>query len=445
MKTFADIDLHAGIARALTEQNYQTPTPIQAATIPSALQGCDILGCAQTGTGKTAAFAIPILHRLAATPRKSRPWRPYVLVLAPTRELAIQIGASFATYGRHLKFRTGIVYGGVHQGRQVDALERGIHILVATPGRLLDLMNQDFIDLGLLEIFVLDEADRMLDMGFMPDLQRIMAKLPSERQSLFFSATMPPKIVELSDQLLTHPVRVDVTPATRSVAAISQKVIFLSRFDRSAALLEILAQGDLQQAIVFTKTKHGADAVAEKLQRAEIAAAAIHGDKSQNQRQRALDAMRRGQLQVLVATDVAARGIDIDGISHVINFDLPLEAENYTHRIGRTGRAGASGVSISFCTEEQLGLWRDIQKFLGNDVEIEVENRLGEAVLRQSTPDKRPPKKKKSSRGKSFAGPHAAPHADRRREATSIPPHAAQGGKKKLPRRKPKIAKAGPR
>ncbi len=401
MSTFADIQLIEPIHSALESLNYEVPTPIQAATIPSAIVGCDILGCAQTGTGKTAAFAIPILHTLGKNPRKARPWRPYALVLAPTRELAIQIGQSLSDYGRNLKLRHTIIYGGVHQGRQVQALERGVHILVATPGRLLDLMNQEFIDLGLLEIFVLDEADRMLDMGFMPDLQRIMAALPEERQSLFFSATMPPRIEELAGQLLTNPVSVDVTPAVRTVEKISQKVIYMDRFDRSATLLDILSRPEVSQAIVFTKTKHGADAVADKLVRSDIAAAAIHGDKSQNNRQRTLLAMRQGKLQVLVATDVAARGIDIDGISHVINFDLPLEVENYTHRIGRTGRAGAEGVSISFCIAEQKSLWLDIQRFLGKDVTIEVENRLGADFLKEKSSGgkgKGKGKKKKGSR-----------------------------------------------
>lgn len=376
LKTFQEIELLSSIHRALENENYHTPTAIQAATIPAALAGRDVLGCAQTGTGKTAAFAIPVLNHLGKLNRKAYPTRPFALVLAPTRELAVQIGQSFSTYGHHLRLRQAIVYGGVHQGSQVRALERGVHILVATPGRLLDLMNQEVVDLGRLELFVLDEADRMLDMGFMPDIRRIMAALPKDRQSLFFSATMPPKIVELSQQLLTDPVSIDVTPKEKSVTKIAQKVIYVDRFQRSALLLETLQSAGVGQAIVFTKTKHGADAVAEKLERADIAAAAIHGDKSQNQRQRTLDAMRRGQLQVLVATDVAARGIDIDGISHVINFDLPLEPENYTHRIGRTGRAGAEGIAISFCPPEQKSLWRDIERLIGKEAPVEFENRL---------------------------------------------------------------------
>jgi ATP-dependent RNA helicase RhlE len=362
------MQLIAAVQKALAEENYQTPTPIQAQTVPPALSGRDVLGCAQTGTGKTAAFALPILNRLGQHNRKAVPNRPFVLVLAPTRELAIQIGESFATYGRHLKLRQALVYGGVGQAQQVRSLKRGVHLLIATPGRLLDLMNQGHIHLDQLESFVLDEADRMLDMGFLPDLKRIIARLPDERQSLFFSATLPPKIIELSRELLSDPINVNVTPTSTSVELIDQRVLYVERPGKQRLLQEILTAGDVNRALVFTRTKRGANMVAEKLHKSGITATAIHGNKTQAARQRALEAFRRKHVQVLVATDVAARGIDIDGITHVVNFDLPVEPEAYVHRIGRTGRAGAEGTALSFCTAEEHGELRAIEKLIGQKV-----------------------------------------------------------------------------
>ncbi|MBX3438168.1 MAG: DEAD/DEAH box helicase [Planctomycetaceae bacterium] len=370
MKTFEELNLIAPVQQALAEEKYVTPTPIQAQTIPAALEGRDVLGCAQTGTGKTAAFALPILNRLGQSNRKSLANRPFVLVLAPTRELAIQIGESFATYGRHLRLRHALVYGGVSQLHQVRALSRGAHILVATPGRLLDLMNQGYITLDRLEVFVLDEADRMLDMGFLPDLQRIIAELPEQRQSLFFSATMPPKIVELSERLLNEPVSVNVTPTSRSVKAIEQRVMFVDRRNKLPLVQKIIRAGDVDRALVFTKTKRGANLLAEQLVHSGIRATAIHGNKSQGARQRALEAFRRKQVQVLVATDVAARGIDVDGVTHVVNFDLPVEPEAYVHRIGRTGRAGAAGVALTFCCPNERREWRAIEKLIGHAVPV---------------------------------------------------------------------------
>lgn len=364
MKTFSELELIDPLHRALADEAYTTPTPIQAQTIPAALEGRDVLGCAQTGTGKTAAFALPILNRLGTSGRRAEPNRPQALILAPTRELAIQIGASFATYGKHLKLRQSLVYGGVSQVNQVRSLDRGAHILVATPGRLLDLMNQGYIDLSRLEVFVLDEADRMLDMGFLPDLKKIIAALPQKRQSLFFSATMPPKIVELSQRLLTDPVSVNVTPKSTSVKRIQQQVLFVDRSEKQEILRQLLALDDVERAIVFTRTKRGANVVAEKLLRAGITAVAIHGNKSQNARQRALESFRKQEVRVLVATDVAARGIDIDGITHVVNFDMPVEAESYVHRIGRTGRAGADGIALSFCTSEEYDELLAIEKLI---------------------------------------------------------------------------------
>ena len=368
MKNFAELDLIAPIQRALTEEKHHTPTPIQAKTIPAALANHDVLGCAQTGTGKTAAFALPILNRLGKQNRRAKPNRPFVLVLAPTRELAIQINQSFAVYGKHLQLRQALVYGGVGQGNQVRALKQGAHILVATPGRLLDLMEQGHIELDYLEVFVLDEADRMLDMGFLPDLKRIIRELPDCRQSLFFSATVPPKISELSSQLLRKPVRVNVSPKTTTVKKITQQVYFVERGGKQALLKKILTRNDVDRAIVFTRTKRGANVLAERLEKAGITAVAIHGNKSQNARQRALDAFRRNQVQVLVATDVAARGIDIDGVTHVVNFDLPIEPECYVHRIGRTGRAGAAGIAISFCSAAERPDLRAIERLIGQKV-----------------------------------------------------------------------------
>lgn len=365
MKTFQELDLISPVQRALVDEKYETPTPIQAQTIPAALEGCDVLGCAQTGTGKTAAFALPILNQLGERNRKATPNRPFALILAPTRELAVQISASFATYGRHLRLRQALVYGGVSQGNQVRALDRGAHIVVATPGRLLDLMNQGHIHLDRLEVFVLDEADRMLDMGFLPDLKRIIRALPEQRQSLFFSATLPPKIVEFSQHLLTDPVHVNVTPKKSSVEKIEQQLLYVERGAKQTLLHDILSAPEVERTIVFTKTKRAANTVAERLVDSGIKATAIHGNKSQNARQRALDAFRRKSVQVLVATDVAARGIDIDGITHVINFDLPVEPEAYIHRIGRTGRAGTAGIAISFCTAAERRELRAIEQLIG--------------------------------------------------------------------------------
>lgn len=374
MKTFTELNLIEPLQRAIAGENYKIPTPIQSQTIPVALKRQDVLGCAQTGTGKTAAFALPILNRLGLQNRSAKAKRPFALVLAPTRELAVQIGASFATYGKHLKLRHALVYGGVSQNSQVRSLQRGVHIVIATPGRLLDLMNQGFIQLDKLEVFVLDEADRMLDMGFMPDIKRIIRELPAKRQSLFFSATMAPAIVEITDKLLVEPVKVDVTPKTRSVKKIKQQVIFVSRKGKTELLQKILSSRNDLRAIVFTRTKRSANFVAERLNKEGLKAAAIHGNKSQNARQRALDAFRNQFVKILVATDVAARGIDIEGVTHVVNFDLPMEPEAYVHRIGRTGRAGAKGIAISFCSGGDQGDLKSIEKLI--DQEIPVNQKL---------------------------------------------------------------------
>ncbi|TWT35079.1 ATP-dependent RNA helicase RhlE [Thalassoglobus neptunius] len=371
MTTFEELNLIPPVQRALADENYKNPTPIQAQTIPPAIAGKDVLGCAQTGTGKTASFALPILNMLGKRNRKATPNRPSALILAPTRELAIQIGDSCSKYGRHLRLRHALIYGGVGQRQQVRSLKRGVHILVATPGRLLDLMNQGHIELDQLEVFVLDEADRMMDMGFLPDLKRIIKQLPEQRQSLFFSATLSPKITELSNSLLRDPINVNVTPETTSVEKIAQQVLFVEKRDKLKTLQKILAGENVGQTLVFTKTKRQANSVAEELMDDGIRATAIHGNKSQNARQKALDAFRRKRVDVLVATDVAARGIDITGITHVINFDLPMEAENYVHRIGRTGRAGAEGIALTFCSGQEFRELRGIERLIGQEIPVD--------------------------------------------------------------------------
>ena len=370
MSTFRELNLIAPLQQAVADEEYTSPTPIQLQAIPPAVKGRDVLGCAQTGTGKTAAFALPILNRLGQTSRRANPNRPCALVLAPTRELAIQIGQSLATYGRHLRLRHLLVYGGVNQRHQVRSLNRGAHIVVATPGRLLDLIEQGHISLESLEVFVLDEADRMLDMGFLPDIRRLSRMLPPKRQSLFFSATMPPKIVDLSGQLLKRPVKVSVTPESVCVERIRQCVLIAERPQKLHLLRQLLAGPGVERALVFTRTKRGADVLTRKLGKSDIAAVAIHGNRSQNARQRALEAFRNNDVQVLVATDVAARGIDIESITHIVNFDMPVEPGNYVHRIGRTGRAGEDGVAVSFCSSNERSELRAIERLIGHRIPI---------------------------------------------------------------------------
>ena len=371
MNSFDELNLIEPLQRAVKEEEYKTPTDVQAQTIPHALAERDVLACAQTGTGKTAAFALPILNRLGQRNRKSIPNSPHVLILAPTRELAIQIGDSFATYGRHLHVKHAVVYGGVSQSNQVRVLNRGAHVLIATPGRLIDLMNQGHVKLNQLEAFVLDEADRMMDMGFLPDLKRIITELPDNRQSLFFSATLPQKIVQLARHLLTDPVSVDVAPQSADIGQIEQQILFVENSEKRTLLHKLLAGEGVDRTLVFAKTKRRANDLAKKLVKSGIRATAIHGNKTQSARQRALKDFRDDRVQVLVATDVAARGIDVDGITHVINYDLPMEAENYVHRIGRTGRAGASGVALSFCGPEEHWLLQNIERELGHAVDVD--------------------------------------------------------------------------
>ena len=365
LTSFQDFGLADPISRALSEENYLTPTPIQAQTIPLALAGRDVVGIAQTGTGKTAAFALPILHRILENRTKPQSKCCRVLVLSPTRELSGQILDSFNTYGRHLRLTSALAIGGVPMGRQVRSVMPGIEILVATPGRLLDLVQSNGLKLGQVEFLVLDEADRMLDMGFINDIRKIVAKLPIKRQTLFFSATMPKDIAELAEAMLRDPARVAVTPVASTVERITQRIIQIDHSAKPAFLAQLLKQEPVDRALVFTRTKHGADKVVKGLARAGITADAIHGNKSQNHRERVLAAFRSGEIRTLVATDIAARGIDVDGVSHVVNFDLPNVPETYVHRIGRTARAGTEGIAISLVAgAEELAYLRDIEKLI---------------------------------------------------------------------------------
>jgi len=373
--SFATLGLAEPILRALRDTGYTTPTPIQAQAIPHGLSGRDLLGCAQTGTGKTAAFTLPILHRLAASLPPGGGRRPIrCLILSPTRELAAQIGESLATYGKHLPLAHAVIYGGVGQGAQEHALRRGVDLLVATPGRLLDLMGQNIVKLNHIDTFVLDEADRMLDMGFINDIRKVLKVLPTKRQTLFFSATMPKEIRVLADQILHDPATVEVAPVSSSAETVEQRVYFCEKPFKADLLQHVLADNNIYRCLVFTRTKHGADKVAKVLSKSGIPTDAIHGDKSQNQRLRALEAFKRGKVRVLVASDIAARGLDIDEIDLVVNFDVPNESETYVHRIGRTGRAGASGKAISFCSGEERPFLRDIEKLIRKPVPVEADH-----------------------------------------------------------------------
>jgi ATP-dependent RNA helicase RhlE len=363
LNSFNEFGLAEPILRSLSQENYVTPTPIQAQTIPLVLQKRDVIGIAQTGTGKTAAFALPILNHLAANRVRPQPKHCRVLVLSPTRELSGQILDSFRTYGRHLRLQSALAIGGVNMGPQVRALANGVDVLVATPGRLLDLAKGS-LRLNDVEIFVLDEADRMLDMGFIHDIRKIIAKLPKERQTLLFSATMPADIAELARHMLKDPAKVSVTPAATTVERIAQRIIHVDRGAKPQVLSDILRREPIDRVLVFTRTKHGADKVVRGLNKDGIAAEAIHGNKSQNQRERVLKNFRDGRVKTLVATDIAARGIDVEGISHVINFDLPNIPESYVHRIGRTARAGAEGIAISLCSHDERPFLRDIEKLI---------------------------------------------------------------------------------
>ena len=367
---FETLNIIEPILKSLKEEGYTTPTPIQVQAIPIVLQGTDLIGCAQTGTGKTAAFAVPILQLLSKNKSFDRKKKIRSLIVTPTRELAIQIEESFKAYGRYTGLTCTVVFGGVKQNPQTNALHNGVDILIATPGRLLDLMNQGFISLKDIEIFVLDEADRMLDMGFIHDVRRIIAALPQKRQSLFFSATMPPEIVRLAGTIVYKPVKVEVTPSASTVDIVDQFVYFIDRGNKNSLLLELLKDEKIKTALVFTRTKYGADKVVRVLKKKNISAEAIHGNKAQNARQKALSSFKAQTTRVLVATDIAARGIDVDDLEYVINFEIPNISETYVHRIGRTGRAGAKGTAISFCDAEEKEYLKDIEKLITKKIQV---------------------------------------------------------------------------
>jgi len=373
--TFEQLDIIEPIQKALKAEGYVQPTPIQEQSIPILLQNKDLLGCAQTGTGKTAAFAIPILQQLYKNPVKGRRTGEIAaLIVTPTRELAIQIAESFDAYGKYTSIKNTVIFGGVKQGAQTTALKRGVDVLIATPGRLLDLISQGFISLGKLQYFVLDEADRMLDMGFIHDVKKIIAKLPAKRQSLFFSATMAPPIVELSRKILGNPEKVTIQPEQTTAEKVQQAIYFVNKKNKIQLLNHLLENGIDDSVLVFSRTKHGANKIVKKLEQSGVKSSAIHGNKSQNARQQALNDFKLGKLKVLVATDIAARGIDIDELSFVVNYDLPNVPETYVHRIGRTGRAGASGLAVSFCDAEEKAYLLDIQKLIGQKIPVVKEH-----------------------------------------------------------------------
>jgi ATP-dependent RNA helicase RhlE len=412
MNSFSELGLIDALQRAVHDEGYSRPTPIQAQSIPHVLAGRDLLGCAQTGTGKTAAFALPILQRFSSAHHRPHARATRALVLVPTRELAAQVGESFATYGAQLKLTSTVIFGGVGQGAQVRALSRGVDILVATPGRLLDLFNQKHVRLDAVEILVLDEADHMLDLGFIPDVRRVLSAVPKKRQTLFFSATMPPPIAELARGILHDPVHVTVTPPASTVDEIDQSVHFVARAAKPDVLAHLLSDRAVERALVFTRTKHGADRVARRLTRDGIPAQAIHGNKSQGQRERTMHGFRGGRTRVLVATDIAARGIDVDGITHVINYELPNVPEVYVHRIGRTGRAGARGVAISLVDGEERENLRDIEKLIRRSVPVAAGSKSHPEPVRHA------------HHPRAHAAPKRHPHAERPRGHHA--PHRAE-------------------
>ena len=424
--SFADLGLAEPLLRALDAAKYTVPTPIQARTIPLLLQGRDVLGIAQTGTGKTAAFALPVLQHLAASKERAQPRSPRALVLAPTRELAVQIARSFDTYGRGLGLRLGMVIGGLGFGRQIETLNRGVDILVATPGRLLDLMNQGHAKLGNVSFFVLDEADRMFDMGFIKDVRRIASSVSKQRQTLMFSATMPGDIARLAHEILKTPEKVEIAPQGRTVEKIDQSVYFVNAASKRALLSHLLADSALERVIVFTRTKRGANRVAEALEKTGVASEAIHGNKSQNARQRALDAFSRGRARVLVATDLAARGIDVQGVTHVINYELPAEAESYVHRIGRTARAGASGIALSFCDGSERGQLKSIERLTNQRLAVLQVPANEDMPQPVAAPSRQPEPEERSERRGESRG-HRGPRGGHRSEHRGHEPRGNRG------------------
>jgi ATP-dependent RNA helicase RhlE len=451
LNSFADLGLAEPLTRALADEGYAAPTPIQTETIPLVLAARDVQGIAQTGTGKTAAFALPLLQRLAATRRRPHPRTCRVLVLSPTRELSAQIVDSFKAYGRYLRPSVALAIGGVNIKPQMRALTPGVEVLVATPGRLMDLMQNRAVALDQVEYFVLDEADRMLDMGFIHDIRRIVGKLPAARQTLFFSATMPKEIAELASAMLRNPVRVAVTPSATTVERIEQRVIHVDRGAKAELLAEVLRAEPIDRVLVFTRTKHGADKVVRALAKSGLDAAAIHGNKSQGQRERVLAAFRTGSVRTLIATDIAARGIDVEGISHVVNFDLPNIPESYVHRIGRTARAGADGIAISFCDAEERPFLRDIEKLIRMSIPATDRRTQRDGSHARTPGADRPthvPQQRKAPSGRARTQPNNHRHRDgeqpqqRRAQQTQRPhPHGAtqngatQNGQRQKPAR----------
>ncbi len=426
--TFAQLGLAEPLLRALTEKKYTHPSPIQAEAIPHLLAGRDLMGSAQTGTGKTAAFALPILQRLSASLLPRVPRSPRTLILTPTRELAVQIGASFTAYGKYLKMRHVVIYGGVGQQPQVYALHHGCDIAIATPGRLLDLAQQGHVRFDHVEIFVLDEADRMLDMGFAPDVKRILAKLPEERQSLLFSATMPSSILDLAARILDHPVRVEMTPEAPTVDRVTQRVYQVNQGDKYPLIRQILGEHSEGLVLAFTRTKHGAKKLARNLTRDGFPAGEIHGNKSQSARQNALETFRSGRVRVLVATDVAARGIDVKGIALVINYDIPNEPEAYVHRIGRTARAGAAGLALSFCDHSERNYLRGIQRLIRQNIPVHQANSSARAETAGAPTHRAEPRSE--HRAEHRPEPRFAHRSERRREDSS---HRAEHRQERRP------------
>ncbi len=439
MTGFKQLDLIEPLLRAVAQQGYREPTPIQARAMPLLLEGRDLLGCAQTGTGKTAAFALPMLQLLTQANAAQGKASIRALVLSPTRELAAQIEESFRAYARHLKLRHLVIFGGVKQHAQVEALRRGVHILVATPGRLLDLAGQGYVHLDHVQFFVLDEADRMLDMGFIHDIRRVLKLLPTERQNLLFSATLPPDITRLAGDFLKDPARVEVSPPSTTVEQISQRVMFVERKAKPKLLAELLAAPDKRRVLVFSRTKHGANRLVKQLGKAGIVAAAIHGNKSQGARTRALDGFHAGAIRILVATDLASRGIDVDDISHVVNFDLPHEPEVYVHRIGRTGRAGSSGMAISFCDTEQAADLRSIERLIGERIPVDEDHAWHSREAMTAAPVPTPPQKqgRSRSRDRGRGGRNSNRPRPKSAEATGAkPPTAGPRIEPRRPRRR---------
>ncbi|MFM1780007.1 MAG: hypothetical protein RJB49_301 [Bacteroidota bacterium] len=406
--SFESLHLIEPILKALKEEGYSNPTPIQAQSIPIVLRGTDLLGCAQTGTGKTAAFTLPIIQLLEENKSFSKNKKVRALIVTPTRELAIQIGESFRAYARHTDLKYAVIFGGVGQSPQVSAIRSGADVVIATPGRLLDLMNQRLLSIADVEYFVLDEADRMLDMGFIHDVKKLLAALPHKRQSLFFSATMPPEIVKLAGSILRNPASVSVTPVSSTVEIINQSVYFVDKGNKNDLLLDILQDTSIKTALVFTRTKHGADKVVKMLLKASIKAEAIHGNKSQNARQTALKNFKAQTTRVLVATDIAARGIDIDELEYVVNFELSNIAETYVHRIGRTGRAGAKGAAISFCDIEEKAYLKDIEKLIGKKIPVVEAHKYPMKVLHVEKAAKKPQGQSRNGGGSRPGAPAAA-------------------------------------